>query len=801
MSDNDIRVGPRSDRLGATGLLDSALALDNDLGATQQSESDESFFIDNPLSKYASHNCIITFASLTKGELADPDNTYRPNGPKNIILKSSGVGNSKVPTSYEQTLGITTEYFIDDIEVNAIIGSNSSSKQTNATTMSFQVTEPYSMGVFLETLAVTAIESNADAASYLDSAYVLILEFIGYDDSGNQIEIPNTKRFFPIKLTKVEFNVTAGGSVYSIEAVAWNDQALADEVQRINQDIDVSGKTVADLLQNNSPNETSLTSVLNQIQLDQKEAGNISAADAYVIMFPEAASSATDSFKNSVSEESSATAQPQISERLSATAEQGVTLEDIQDFANSAGSINEIGKSKVDSVTFTSGNPKFGTSDVVFEDGLATRGNLEFNQEDRFINISQGARIQDIIEAIILVSDYGKQLATADPDSRGMLKWFRIETDTYEVTNEENTNQRGRSAKIYVYRVVTYLVHASNFVSSSQKSPGIAELKKKIPKKYEYIYSGKNDDIINFDITFNTAFYSAISMDLFQAGQDSQLNGASTGGLNQSATPSLNPNAVSRGGTSNEPSGNAEFTAAPNTSSAIISGSGTETVEVAISRRFNDILNNGVDLITMDVDILGDPYYLSDSGIGNYRAPRSGNQTTADGSMDHQYEESHVLFEFKTPLDYDQETGKMLFPEAAGEPVRKFSGIYKVITVTNQISQNKFTQSLKLLRVRNQLGEETEDTKLVAPSGGKSVFDLPTLDDILGISADSLLPIPPSLEELGLSGDTVSESIGDVTGEFSGPTQPLGPTNSEPNEPRQTLESQTPVTGNPSEGF
>jgi len=785
----NIRVGPRSDQLGVTGLLDDVSQ------AAVDASQDQTAFIENPLSKFASYNCIITLAALTKGELADPDNTYRAKGPINKIVKSGGIGSNKAPTSYEQSLGITTEYFIDDTEVNAIISSNRSTKQTNATTMNFKVHEPYSMGLFLETLAVTAIAANTEAKSYLDSAYVLILEFVGFDDAGNQIEVPNTKRYFPIKLTKVEFNVTAGGSVYDISAVAWNDQALADEVQRINQDIDVSGITVADLLQNNNEetNRPSLTSVLNSIQLDQKESENIAAADAYVIMFPESNASAEDTFKNSDSAEAGATTQSQISQNLEATAEQGVTLEDIQEFANTDRAINEIGQAKVDSVTFTSGNSKFGTSDVVFEDGLAIRGNLEYNQENRYINISQGSRIQDVIEAIILVSDYGKQLATAEPDSRGMLKWFRIETETYEVTDEDNAKQRGRSAKIYVYRVVTYRVHASNFVGASQKSPGIPELKKKIPKKYEYIYSGKNDDIINFDIAFNNAFYTAVSMDLYQAGADSQLNGASAGGFNTRPLPTLATDTAARENTGNEPSANTEFGANPNTSSAVISGSGTETVEVAISRQFNDILNNGVDLITMEVEILGDPYYLSDSGIGNYRAPVSQNQTTADGSIDYQYEESHVIFEFKTPLDYNNDTGEMIFPAASGEPVKKFSGIYKVISLQNLISQNKFTQNLKLLRVRNQIGEDTEDNTYIKPDDGKPLFDMrkiPTLDDILGISGESLLPIPPPLDDLEIpSGNNATESIGDVTGEFAdAPTQPLGPTNNQQDELQQTLD-------------
>lgn len=739
MSDNDITVGPRVDRFGTTGLLDNTLSpvleVGNDQGATRQPENTQSDYKQNILNQFASFNTIITLGVLSKEELNNPDGTYISNGPERIILKSGGVGNSKVRTSYEQDLNIDTEYYIDDLEIDSLIGFGRDTRQTNATLFNFKIIEPYSMGLLLDTLAVTALAADENAGSYLDAPYVLIIEFLGFDDAGNSILIPDVKRIIPIKLTNLTFNVTAGGSIYDVSAIAWGDQALADEVQRINQDVDLAGETVADLLQIGGEGEESLTYLMNQYDLNQKEAGNSQAADAYVILFPDDRSSESEDFRSSAEETARTTVSSNRPE-LQKIANDGINLDDIKNFAASQQNINEIGNSRVDSKSFTSGNKKFGTPDIEIEDGLAYRNGLQFNKNERYVNIERGNRIQEIIENIILVSDYGKQLSQSEPDSKGFYKWFRIETDTYEVNNKENINQRGRSAKIYVYRVLVYRVHASNFVNPSQTSPGIPALEKKIPKKYEYIYSGKNDAIIDFDISFNTAFYNALQKDLSQFSQDRQLNNALSSQLpadrpaNQSlAEPSDRENII------NEPVARTEFSVQPNTNSSIINGV-DESPETVLSRYFNDIIVNGIDLITAEMEILGDPYFITNSGLGNFRSQRAGNQTLTDGSIDYQYEEAHLILNFKTPIDINQTTGKMEFPTSATRPVRKFSGIYAVDRLTSTISGNKFTQRLIMRRVRNQTGEDTELNKLVSGSSVKNLLGAFGIID--GLVAQSL---------------------------------------------------------------
>ena len=737
----------------------------------------------NPLSKFASYSCVFTLGVLKKSELADPDNTYRINGPDIVILRSGGSGDKQVSTAYEQELGITTEYFIEDVEIEAIMSSNQDTKQTNATTMRFQIHEPYSMGMLLETLAVSALATEDGRSNYLDAPYVLILEFKGYNDAGQVITVPYTKRFFPIKITNLSFNVTAGGSVYDIEAIAWNEQALADEVQVVNQDVDLKGSTVAEMLQIGEEGSESLTYILNNTQEDQEEADNKATGDSYVIMFPDQRPSNSESFRGSGEDTNGATDQSNQTDTIRAVSEGGVNLDDIKSRAEDTNNINEIGKARVDASEFSSGNSAFGRpEEEINEDGIVDRGNFKYDTNDRFITIRKGNRIQEIIEEIIILSEYGKQLVTATPDDKGMKKWFRIETEVYDISGEENEQQTGSSAKIYVYRVVPYLVHSSAFTPPSKKSEGVEILKEDVPKEYNYIYSGENDDIINFEINFNSAFFQALQLDLAQFSQEKQTNGALSLYPEDSLTPGA-PQASERGDTSNEARARIQQTGGANTSSAISSGSVKETPEISIARSFNDAIVNGVDLISTEIEIWGDPYYLSDSGVGNYRAEREGNQTTSDKSIDYQYGEPFCILNLKTPVDINKDSGRMDFPAIDGEPVKKFSGIYKILTLTNNISSNMFTQTLSLIRIRNQQGEDTEENSLVKEDGKpifEFLFDSPLsgglggVDDIFntetgggGLSVfdsvgDTISQVGDTISEVGNTVSNVTDSIGDA---------------------------------------
>lgn len=728
--------------------------------------------LENVLSKYSSYNCIFTLGVLTNDEINFPDETYRKNGPSIIILKSGGTTNKQVQTAYEKAKGIRGEYFIDQVSVDTIIAPNPKTKQTNATSLSFQVNEPYSMGLFLQSLMVAALQ--AGHKSYLDAPYMLDLDFVGWDDNGSPLKVSSARRMFPLKFTNITFKVTEIGSVYDIEAIPWHEQAFSNEVQNAKTDIDIKGETIVELLQTGPE---SLATILNNRELELKNSGNKNTADQYIILFPNSRSTADEKLAGERENNNGATTQTsrssdtagsrnlsqdrkqelfeqitgiqngqvpadfdaELSKILGIVVRRSKLGESIRDYAEKAENVNNIGKSKIVKSYLDEGTQYFGKPAFTRDPnnvGVFNRGNITISDQGRRINFKSGTRVQDMIEEVILLSEYGRQFATQTPDDKGMKKWFKIEADVYNVTDSQSVDKTGYTPKVYVYRVIPYGVQVSRINSPTQVTQGIPNLKAQALKEYNYIYTGKNDDIINFDIKIDSAFFTAIQSDYGQLTQSSKL-GSSNSLAESNPDPIYGQNEGNSENISSSGTAQARQSNGPNTGKI---GSGPQNhPETQIARAFNDaIVNSPVDLVTATMEIWGDPYYIADSGMGNYNAAEVAGamNITVDGSMDYQYSEVDILINFRTPLDIGS-NGLLDFPELGNSPVGSFSGLYQVLFVRNNFSANKFTQELELVRRRNQDTDTNADpvrqnTETVIERGGAAAVS-PTLSTPAGI--------------------------------------------------------------------
>ena len=234
----------------------------------------------NPLHIYSSYNCIFTFAVLTKDEVNFPDATYASQPAQLEIFRSGGKGESYVSTVFEDQIGGKLEYFIEDLDIQAIVVPNTKTRLTNATNISFTVLEPYSMGLFLQTLHIAALQ--AGYTNYLQAPFLLTIEFVGWDDDGYPITIDehNLQRKVPLKLTNVEMVVGANGTEYAVTAIPWNEQALTDQIDRTYSDIAITGNNVVEILQTGPE---SLTTVVNGRYETLRQEGSFPVADEIII--------------------------------------------------------------------------------------------------------------------------------------------------------------------------------------------------------------------------------------------------------------------------------------------------------------------------------------------------------------------------------------------------------------------------------------------------------------------------------------------------------------------------------------
>jgi hypothetical protein len=114
-------------------------------------------------------------------------------------------------------------------------------------------------------------------------------------------------------------------------------------------------------------------------------------------------------------------------------------------------------------------------------------------------------------------------------------------------------------------------------------------------------------------------------------------------------------------------------------------------------------------MINLDLTVLGDPYYLGDSGMGNYSAKGVEKFTgiTADGGINYQQGQVVVKVNFRTPIDINLNTGFYNFGDT--KPVAQFSGLYNIIEVQSEFSRGKFKQVLKMIRVIGQDNPKAEE--------------------------------------------------------------------------------------------
>ncbi len=701
----------------------------------------------NTLEKYASVNYVFTLGCLTVDELNRPDSTYRFRGSRNIICRSGGSAAVKVRTASERGKG-PVEFYIDDVEITSILTHNKGTKQADAIGGSFKIFEPYSMGLFYETLQVAALKCGHK--NYIESPFLLELRFKGYDDNGNVSTAPGSTRLMPIKIIDSTFNVTEQGSTYNVEFVKYDDQAFGDQVQASKTDLNLSGRTVQEVLQSGGK---SLTTVMNSRLLKNQQAKQVNKVDQYVVMFPTKRSSAEEAIlgKPEDSDTGATTSTPaegeikdlsqerkqqifesiagiqagnvpanfdeNLSEILGIVIQRGEVGEQIRTYAENPENINNIGQASITKTKNDTGEvPQKDPNSCEVESGVVCRSKVQIPDTTRTFQFKAGTKIQDIIEQIIMASDWGRKITERmeNPDKNNMVEWFKIESHVYEQADAATVNATGQNPKVYVYRVVPYMVNAARFASPSKPTPGIVSLRAQAAKEYNYIYTGKNKDIIDFDIQFDNAFFVGIGAQRGQSSKDSK-----TSAQNAMKKPDTETSkTLNEGDQDTFSSSGTSKTTEIDKKTASQTGGGQEWSETQVARAFTDaLLDSPADLIEVDLKIWGDPFWVSDSGTGNYTAqPTTYINITKDGSVDYQSSEIDVILNFRTPFDYGED-GFMDFGGITA-PTKAFSGLYQCVEITSNFSGGKFEQTLNLVRRRNQ----EQDIKAAASKAGNAVI-------------------------------------------------------------------------------
>ena len=716
-----------------SGAVDLLGALENITGIGPSINTENGTKILNPLRQHNHYNYIITLGTLSRDQVNNPE-ILRASGFNQIIIQSMGGSyNNRVQTYEEAARGEHMEYFIEDLEIDAVVGLNPNTGVTTGTNIRFKVIEPYSMGKFLEATILAA--SNETYDNYYSAPYALKIDFVGWDEFGQRSEkYAQPAKWVPISITKMDFDVTEQGSVYTIEAVSFPEQALSSTINQTLTPIEASGRFVHEVLLNS---QQSVERAINTRVERLEERDIIEGYDRYLILFP----SDKTALYNAIRGQGVVTDAPLTTAAEQTAIEQGLSTTEAQldnpnsqvsntdrffsappqiyEFLKAWGAndanINAIGKSPVFDDSRDSDKAAMPPAGSFYdtEQNLFNRSYSEARVPTNVVNFNWPERtsITKIIEDTLFESAYIKDAPSEDLGIP-FKKWFRIETLTFIEPNTSVESSVGRDRRTYVYAVHPYFPDEAKMLGTSEAPRQNEELKQSALKEYNYIYTGKNEDILDFSLNFNQAFFQIALGNFGQGPEDGSGNivaPASSPATETAPTPSGNSSSSEEGKAQiqhdvdlplTRSAGGAEYAA------------GQPGVKRRIAEMVHEtIINSPYNMVTADMEIWGDPYFIP-TDQGNYSGEPLGPSLTSDGTMNYMQNEVLIVVNFRTPLDYPINGFVMDMPEL----VKPFSGLFQVWAVTNKFAEGKFTQTLRLIRRPRQNDTPTGTSGAIVPS-------------------------------------------------------------------------------------
>lgn len=556
--------------------------------------------------------------------------------------------------------GVTADIEIKDVRIKSIVGFNSETNTGASTTLEFTLVEPNAISLIDR---IHGFAKQLDVKNYMKIPYYLQLSFKGRNASTSvhDSDVSSRKWVWPILISKMDINVTSSGTVYTCSAVIYSDLAYTNEFGSINQNTAITAETVDDFL-------VALKARLEHEQFNER---------AYI--------------------------------------------QDIQDRWEFVVS-DEVKNSKILSDN-SDENSSVASSFTEGEDGTT----IQFND---------GTDIIRALDSVLTNTVFFQKKIKNTPTSEGdpeeakdasnevFHQLYRIYTDTTIIGYDE---RRGDFARKFTYTVKEYDIgtligdipkgNESNTTLSVNRINSFID-KKYLKKRYDYIFTGLNDQVIDIDMKFNTLWYAARPREAGNATTETsnvhnsakipfylEQKKKENKKIQQGAGPlRANVSAPPKRGnyTSDTPDSILPLSlnvSEHNQDMAFGVESHNNDGKNILSSMFNQLLS--ADMLMCDITIKGDPYWLEPAP---YTRASTRLRSKADEieffrenkDVDVMFDKNgqmYILFIAKYPA-----TEQIYGDRTTFEQGQMISGLYSVITIEHTFADGRFTQVLKCAR-------------------------------------------------------------------------------------------------------
>ena len=636
----------------------------------------------NPLHNYNSYNYVWTMFVPPVNKQNDPAYLFSNAPPENIIVRSSGKGTnattapSNAPDNVKQlvdefnTRGIGRyDFYIDQVEMN---GSFTTDNKSAITSGSMTVVEPITINGFIESIKV-----NCYAAGYetpFGTNVYLRLEFWGWrkDDTGNMIfeqvvnEIGQPQiRTFPVFLTDIDVDTGDRGTVYKISFANIGSIAAGKDGLTLTS-VKMKGSTVFEILDN-------FKRSLNEAVKPSQGNENPDKYTEYDIIF-----------------DPWTTPDGNVDKFVKGDGYPWTTVK-----------INELHRSNQE---FVFPSPGEDTDKNNYRTTIP--GSVKYDPTSESIQFGVGQSIAACILAVIRDSKYTedfviKKLEEYKRNNKGLVPWFRVYN---QVCIKDSLNpETGNPTYKITYIVKPYWIHYSRFPFEGAGSWDPTQIQRGIRRSYNYVYTGKNVDVIDFKLKLNWLYYQEAPYKLGDKDQSGTTTGASPNG-----SVALKVNSQDTKDPINNPDGGSRQGVNPTLANdqSELKGKGPQVTpyqQLAIAMQ--NTINASVQEQTVFLKIIGDPFYLCTNGQGWGSSPQSPEHPgeTESGEADYLGGEIYINIDFQTPRDIRDDG----FYDFGGPEILPYSGLFKVAHTTNMFREGVFTQELELIRMAGQVVNKT----------------------------------------------------------------------------------------------
>ena len=632
--------------------------------------------IPNPMHQYASWTYRFSLwwlSPIDHNNLVNADVGVGLNQPLTtsyVIAEDGGIypNNATNPTQRIPSSG-GLNYNIQNVDFDTVVGLNTASKHSNLVSGTMKIIEPYGV-TFIDTLVYAGVNvSTGLFINHTTVPYMLQVDFVGYDDLGNPVPISETaiyRKRFPIRFTSVKVNVNETGATYDVDFVPTSQLGYTPRFATAPKMLAPSGKTVQDVLDD-------MANKINEYQIQEAIDAKRDYCDSVSFKIDSAIGNSVVNYQAQMT--------------LAEANPNGVNL----DFSTSRFTI-PFGTTFVDAIH----RILIQSSYILKQLGIDLQKN-----PNATVTLTEDQQAQ-------LTTIFNTFKTSCLTNYQGMKKDKTLVSGAYD--NSRNVYALSFTYNIHQYPVYDFPHPAGNWAADSRPY---------LVKNYDYLFTGKNIDILKFDLHFDVTWYTPVNAYPYQsASTNTTASTAVDTKLGDGSFFMLSPQwFVGQGVTAfgEIPALNqiSYHPVQPDHRETVNTGSHTNPQKSISSNAIQSLYSkpNG-DMVDVDIVIVGDPTLIKQDDILYSPDPTKNSDYMSWNSMsqydfakkygDIRFDTGQLVINLNVNniVDIDSDwSNQGLVTPTPGTYKSLFSGLYKIYKIKHTFTDGQFTQTLSLYRI------------------------------------------------------------------------------------------------------